>query len=391
MKNIIDEIIIQKELGIKRIFKIISIIIAIVSLCLIVFFYFYKQNFRKWVDINIFRKNVTNKSINSIYLNTDKNNQIYCYAKNICILNDKVLTLYNSFGEKNTDLSVDINSAIFDSKDKYLAIAEKKGQNICLIFDKDIMWNQKIDGQIEKISINRNGYLAIVATDTTYKSIIIVYDSNGKQILKNYLSTSRVTDISISNDNKNIAYCELDTSGTLLQSKIEILSIEKANNDLENAKVFSYQADLSKMIVDIEYQDKGNLVCVYDDSVNVIKQNENKQLLEINNTITFVSGKLNKSVVYISEVTSGLFGKEAILNIISSSNQTIKYNLEENPKDLYTFDSIIGVNTGTDIYFINTLGLLVKMYSSNQEISNVLLSNNLALVIYKDRIEIIEL
>ena len=391
MKNIIDEIIIQKELGIKRIFKIIFIIIAIVTLCLIVFFYFYKQNFRKWVDINIFRKNVTNKSINSIYLNTDKNNQIYCYAKNICILNDKVLTLYNSFGEKNTDLSVDINSALFDSKDKYLAIAEKNGQNICLIFDKDIMWNQKIDGQIEKISINRNGYLAIVATDTTYKSIIIVYDSNGKQILKNYLSTSRVTDISISNDNKNIAYCEIDTSGTLLQSKIEILSIEKANNELEKAKVFSYQADLSKMIVDIEYQDKGNLVCIYDDSVYGINQNENKQLLEINNTITFVSGKLNKSVVYISELTSGLFGKEAILNIISSSNQTIKYNLEENPKDLYTFDSIIGVNTGTDIYFINTLGLLVKMYSSNQEISNVLLSNNLALVIYKDRIEIIEL
>ena len=392
MKNIIDEIIIQKELGIKRILKIVFIGIAIVCLCLTVFLYFYKQNFRKWVDLNIFRKNVTNDSINSIYLDTNKNNQIYCYGKNICILNDKNLKIYNSFGEDITEISVDINTAIFDSNDKYLSIAEKNGQNVCVIFDKEMIWKQKIDGEIEKISLNKNGYLAIITTDTTYKSIIIVYDSNGNQLLKNYLSSARVTDISISNDNKYIAYSELDTSGTLLKSNIEILSIEKARNNLDDAKTFSYQSDLSKMIVDIKYQNKGNLVCTYDNTIDVINQNENKQLLEIDNTITFVSGNLNNGIVYIQEDSAGLFGSYSILNIINlSNNQRITYNLEENPKELYAFDNIIGVNTGTDIYFINTFGMLVKSYTSNQEISKVLLSNNLALVIYKDRIEIIEL
>ena len=392
MKNIIDEIIIQKELGIKRILKLVFIGIAIVCLCLTVFLYFYKQNFRKWVDLNIFRKNVTNDSINSIYLDTNKNNQIYCYGKNICILNDKNLKIYNSFGEDITEISVDINTAIFDSNDKYLSIAEKNGQNVCVIFDKELIWKQKVDGEIEKISLNKNGYLAIITTDTTYKSIIIVYDSNGNQLLKNYLSSARVTDISISNDNKYIAYSELDTSGTLLKSNIEILSLEKAKNNLNDAKTFSYQSDLSKMIVDIKYQNKGNLVCTYDNTIDVINQNENKQLLEIDNTITFISGNLNNGIVYIQEDSAGLFGSYSILNIINlSNNQRITYNLEENPKELYAFDNIIGVNTGTDIYFINTFGLLVKSYTSNQEISKVLLSNNLALVIYKDRIEIIEL
>ena len=392
MKNIIDEIIIQKELGIKRILKIVFIGIAIVCLCLTVFLYFYKQNFRKWVDLNIFRKNVTNDSINSIYLDTNKNNQIYCYGKNICILNDKNLKIYNSFGEDITEISVDINTAIFDSNDKYLSIAEKNGQNVCVIFDKELIWKQKVDGEIEEISLNKNGYLAIITTDTTYKSIIIVYDSNGNQLLKNYLSSARVTDISISNDNKYIAYSELDTSGTLLKSNIEILSLEKAKNNLNDAKTFSYQSDLSKMIVDIKYQNKGNLVCTYDNTIDVINQNENKQLLEIDNTITFISGNLNNGIVYIQEDSAGLFGSYSILNIINlSNNQRITYNLEENPKELYAFDNIIGVNTGTDIYFINTFGLLVKSYTSNQEISKVLLSNNLALVIYKDRIEIIEL
>ena len=392
MKNIIDEFIIQKELGIKRILKIIFIIVIIVCLCCIFFLYFYKQDFRKWIDINIFRKNITNENINTIYLDTNKNNQIYCYGKNICILNDKNLKVYNPFGESITEVAIDINTAIFDSYDKYLAIAEKNGQNVCVIFDKDIIWKQKVDGEIEKISLNRNGYLAIITTDTTYKSIIIVYDSNGKQLLKNYLSTARVTDVSISNDNKYVAYSELNTSGTLLQSNVEILSIEKASNDSKDAKFFSYQSDLSTMIVDIKYQNKDNLVCVYDNSVNVINQNENKQLLEINNTTTFVSGNLSNAIAYISEVSTGLIGSDAILNIVNTSNnQTITYNLDENPKELYTFENIIGVNTGTDIYFINTIGMLVKRYTSNQEISKVILSNNVALIIYKDRIEIIEL
>ena len=391
MKNIIDEIIIQKELGINRIIKKIFILLCVLCLCIIVFFYFYKSNFRKWVDLNIFRKNVTNENISSIYLDTNKNNQIYCYGKNVCILNDKNLRMYNAFGESINEISVDINTAIFDSNEKYLALAEKNGQNICVIFDKEILWKDKIDEEIKSISVNRNGYIAIITTDSTYKSIIIVYDSNGKQLLKNYLSTSRVTDVSISNDNKYIAYCELDTSGTMLKSKVEILSTEKTNNDLEQAKIYSYESDLSEMIIDIKFQNKGNLICVYDNSVDVVSQNTLKQLLEINNTMTFVSGNLSNAIVYVEETPLGLLGSNSILNIINTSNnQKITYNLEENPKDLYTFDNIIGVNTGTDIYFINTFGMLVKSYTSKQEISNVIISNSLGLIIYKDRIDIIE-
>ena len=58
---------------------------------------------------------------------------------------------------------------------------------------------------------------------------------------------------------------------------------------------------------------------------------------------------------------------------------------------MYTYGNIIGVNIGTEIYFVNTNGMLIKKYTSNQEITNVVMSNNLAIVIYKDRIEIINL
>ena len=77
-----------------------------------------------------------------------------------------------------------------DSNGNYLAIAEKNGQNICTIFDKTFLWKQHLDGEILQISMNPNGYVAVVTTDTTYKSIITLLDQNGKIVLKNYLSSA---------------------------------------------------------------------------------------------------------------------------------------------------------------------------------------------------------
>ena len=58
---------------------------------------------------------------------------------------------------------------------------------------------------------------------------------------------------------------------------------------------------------------------------------------------------------------------------------------------MYTTGNVIGINIGTEIYFIKTNGMLIKKYTSNQEITNVMITNNIAIIIYKDRIEVINL
>ena len=87
-----------------------------------------------------------------------------------------------------------------------------------------------------------------------------------------------------------------------------------------------------------------------------------------------------------------MFNSNSVLNIINTSNnQKNIYNFDEVVKEMYARGNIIGVNVGTEIYFINTNGILIKKYTSNQEITNVQISSDLAIVIYKDRVEIINL
>lgn len=381
-----------RELNIRKIVMIIIIGIIAVAVIGIFSLYIAEEDFRKWVDISILRKDVTSENVATIDLNVDKNNQIYCYNKYICILNEKNLKLYNQTGENITDISVDINTAIFSSNDKYLAIAEKNGQEFCVITDKTYSWRQKVDGEILQVNINKNGYVALITTDTTYKSIITVYDQDGKQVMRNFLGSSRVTDITISNDNKFVAYAELDTSGTLIKSSVKIISIEKAQAKSEDFIVYEKEADISKMIIKVQYQEKNNLICVYDDSINIIKDYKESEMLKNTDEITFVSGNLNNGIAYIKEKRNGIFDYSSTLEIINSSNnQEYTYSFDEIAKEMYTYGNIIGVNIGTEIYFVNTNGMLIKKYTSNQEITNVVMSNNLAIVIYKDRIEIINL
>ena len=391
MKNSLKDFYYERELIIKKIAKITLIVIFIIAIITLVVLYIVRQDFRRWVDITILRKDITTSDIASIDLTANKNNQVYCYGKNICILNDKNLKIYNSSGGEETDIPVDINTAVFDSNGKYLAIAEKNGQNLCTIFDKTFLWKQQIDGEILQISINKNGYVAVVTTDTTYKSIITLYDQNGKSVLKNYLSSSRVIDVSISNDNKYIAFAELDTMVALIQSNIKIISVDKALENAEEAIVYTYNANTSEMIVNINYQDKGALVCHLDDSIKVINSNNIEEKLKIDKNCTFLSCDLNNCFAYINEENAGIFNSKSILNITNSLNGQAKiYNLSEVIKEMYAYNNIIGVNVGAEIYFINTNGMLIKKYTSKQEIANVILSDELGIIIYKDKIEIIE-
>ena len=387
-----EEYQIQRELNIRKVVIICLITILIIAIIVIISLYIAEEGFRKWVDINVFRKDILSENTATIDLNVDKNNQIICFGKYIGILTEKNLKLYNQSGESITDISVDINTAIFTQNDKYLAIAEKNGQEFCVITDKSYSWRQKVDGEILQIYINKNGYVALVTTDTTYKSIITVYDQTGKQLMRNFLSTTRVIDVTISNDNKNVAFAEMDTSGTLIKSSVKIISIEKAQTKSDESIIYSKEAATSKMILKVQYQDKNDLVCVYDDGINIVKDGKETEVLSKEDGITFMSGILNNNIAYIKEEQVGAFESTSKLSIVNPLNgQTSTYNFDEIAKEMYTNGNIIGVNIGTEMYFIGTNGMLIKKYTSNQEITNVMITKGLAIIIYKDRIEIVNL
>lgn len=389
---------IQNETKPKKINKkkiIILTIVILMAILIIAGITIYKNNkeARDWIDKNIFRKEVMQDKVATIELKEEDNSNIYAFNKYIGILSKSKFTIYGNTGDTEKELDVQISNPIFSSANRFLAIAETKGQKLYLITEKDISWEANIEGNISQVQVNKNGYVAVVIVDTSYKTVIAMYSPQGKEMFKTYLSSTRTADVSISNDNKYLAIAEVDTSGTMIQSNIKLISIEKASSDPTNSVENTYKGESGKLIVNIKYQDKDKLVCMYTDSIHVIENGEDTILWDNSDKkVIFEAIELNNHVTAIEEKSSGLFTADSLVSIINLENKNTKeYTATSVTKEIYTYGDIIALNLGTEIEFINTEGWLVKRYIANQEITNVVVSNNMAGIIYRDKIEIINL
>ena len=75
----------------------------------------------------------------------------------------------------------------------------------------------------------------------------------------------------------------------------------------------------------------------------------------------------------------------------TESKKETTYKVESVAKEIYTSKNKIGLNLGTEIEFINTSGWLVKRYISKQEITKVTMTDSIAGIVFRDRIEIVNL
>ena len=384
----------EKKVNKKKVIITIIAIIIILFLIIISAIYINNKNVRLWIDKNIFRKEVIQNNLPTIELNESDTQNIYAFNKYIGVLSKNQFAIYDNSGKKQDELNIEITKPIFNSNGRHLVIAEEKGQKVYLITDKGIAWEKSIEGNISQVEVNKNGYVAITIVDTINKTVVAVYDNTGNWLFNNILSTTRVVSTSLSNDNKYLALAEIDTSGTQIQSSIKIMSIEEGKNNPSNSIKKVYNSEKGDLITQIKYQEKDKLLCMYTDKIDVIKTDETTETISENKDkkVSFTSISLSNSAVMLEEKSSGLFTADSIVSIINPDNKNIStYTTEAVTKEIYTYDNIIGLNLGAEVEFINTSGWLVKKYTAEQEITNIVLSNSMAGIVYRDKIELINL
>lgn len=371
------------------IFGFILVLIAII----VSIVYAVNEDAREWINVNILRKEVTEDDVASILIDTDKSQFIHAYDKYIAILSNGKLEIYNSFASKVSEIDVQISNPIFSSNGGYFTIAENGGQKIYLISDTKMQWENKVEGNISKISVSKNGDVSIITKGTSYKSVVVTFDKNGKELFKTYLASTIAVSTDISTDGKYLAIAEINTSGAVIESSIKIIDINKASSgDTTNSVVYKNNSDPNKIITNIKYQDRGELVCIYDDSVHIIYQDTNTVLKEFNSNIQVADINLKGHIVRTEEVTSGLFSSktDVIITNIQNGSDTF-YVIDGTVKKIVSYDQSVAINLGTEVHFIGLNGWLEKRYKSAQEIKNVVVGSSVAGIVYRDRIKVITL
>lgn len=383
----------QRRYRLRKMLMLIVLLILLITILVLTGIYFLNVKFRNWCDENILRKEILQENTKYIELDEDENAQVYAFDKYICIFRKKTLEFYNKVGNKIQQIELDINKAVFTSAGRYMAICEENGQKFYLICDKDKVFENTIEGNILHINVSRSGYVSVVISNTSYKSIIDVYDKNGNEIFKTNLVTSRVADISISQDSKYLAIAEVDLTGIIISSKIQIISMELAQTKPKEAIIYTYEAPTDKLIMNIEYQEQNRLICLYNDSIDLLQNQKNETLIKLEEQrLSFMTIELSNRIALLEEVSTGNYTADTKVRIVNPETlQEKEYILKDVAKSINTSENKIAVNFGTELHIISKNGILLKKYISEQEINEIVMTEGIIGVVYKDKIQIINL
>lgn len=378
--------------------KIIGFMITAVIIVLAITFsvvYACNKTFRNWADIHILMKSISEGSLSSIDIDVDEDVSVYAYDRYIAVLKDNKLNIYNSSGKSTASLDINISTPVFTANGKYLAVAEKEKQKIYLISGTKTKWSNDIEGTISKVSVNENGYVSVICSGTTYKSVIIVFDQNGNQLIKSYIPSNSVIDSAVSSDNKYLSFAEIDTSGTLIKSTVKTIAVNDSNNSSEITPIYTYEMDTNLLITNLRYHGSKNLICMCNAGIYLLSDGNTQMLMnfeEENKNYTFAGIDLINNIYEIEEVSDGIANQSSQIKIINTGTKKVNnYSINSIAKSTSSAGDNIAINLGTDIYFINTKGWLKKKYSANEEIRNIIVSDRIAAIVFRDKIEILVL
>ena len=383
----------NKALNKKKIAITIIVAIIIIIITMFILLYIYNKNFRNWADMHVLMKNVTEGTLSSIDIDVGKSSSIYAYDKYVAILDEAKIRIYNSSAKEVNSIDMSVNNPILKSNGKYLVIGEKGKQKIHLVSGTKSVWDADVEGSITRAAVNENGYVSVVCSGNTYKSIITVFNQSGEKLFKTYIPNNTVIDSAVSSDNKYLSFAEIDTTKTMIQSIVKTMSIKDASNSSENSIVNTYELPTNSLVVNIKYQGSKNLICMCDNGIQLLSDGNIQELISLSDQdkkYTFAGIDLSNTVYEIEEYSDGISNQNS--NITLMNTGTKKYNsytIEGIAKETSCSDNNIAINLGTEIYFINSRGWLIKKYMANQEIRDVIVSDKIAAIIFRDKVEIL--
>lgn len=383
----------QRKGKIGKTVLLVILLLIIIGIMVLISIYFLNLEFRTWCDETILRKELFQEDTKYIELEGDETTQVYAYDKYICVFRKKTLEYYNKVGTLVDEIELDINKAVFTSAGRYMAICEENGKKFFLICGREKIFENEVEGNISQIHVSRTGYVSVVTSNISYKSIIDVYDRSGKEIFKTNLVTARVADVAISQDSKYLAIAEVDLSGIIISSSIQIVSMELAQTNPQEAKIYKYEAPTDKLIMNIEYQEQNKLLCMYNDSIEALQDKTSNNLMKLENQkLAFMTIELNNRIGILEEVSTGEYTADTKVRIVNPETLKEKeYISKDVAKSIETSENKIAINCGTELHIISKNGILLKKYISETEINEIVMAEGIIGIVYKDKIQIINL
>lgn len=369
----------KKRVSIKRLFTSIFLIALIIIVYL---FLEYSSIIGIKLPTNL------NKDINVDIVSTE--NDIYkSYNNELLVYSNHVISTYNKKGKKTWEYSLEtsFNPNIY-VYENYMAITNNSNGIVYLFNKKNEILNMKVDGRIENIYMDNSGNMAIEYSTNSYKKIIGVYNSKGKNLYNSYLEYTSIIDIKLLDNANKLLVVQADANSFKIGATISILDGSLKDNNisqilkLDNNYIYNIVKENNKLVMLLD-----NGIISYD-----MNTNEKKELKKFDSSQVLFVAILDKYYVYIEKSLED--NAKYNMSVKDFNNVEISnMNIENSPKIMESNKFLNYLVYQNKLQIINKWGIEVLSEDLSMVPKDIIIFNNnkSSALIYTNKIEIINL
>lgn len=329
------------------------------------------------------------KELTSFSANTKP--YIYSTYNNTFYISTLVDTkLIDSTGDEKWAHSSMYTNPILTSKGEYIAVwNDKTAGNIDVFNQKGHSYQIQINNTILDVSINKNGYLAVLSKENDDKGYTLnVFDEKGSSIMTRVADDANLFPVSvaINDDNRVLAVSEIDTNNIAAGSSIT-LSYVNSKDNVNGETIFSGTPYTNEIIPKIEFSGS-NLITYSKDKIHVllVANDTTKEVstIEFTNEILFTTIVDNKYIVV--NIGSGLANSSEIANSVLfysfNGNKVSSTKLDSKISNMTPAKNSVIITSGRKITKLNSNGNTSFEYIHNHDLQNAYyIGNKVPLVI----------
>lgn len=289
------------------------------------------------------------------------------YNNSVIICTGDSVKSFSDEGTEQWSIPVTINNPLLKTAGPYLLVADMGGKDIYVISGRGIKWSKKLDSNIINADISECGYVSVVQEAKGYKAAVTAFNLQGSPFFTRTIAENYIISARVSPSGKQVLINGVDASGIKAGASLEftdILGTPLAGKIPKEDVIFS-----SAWYLDNDY-----VLAISDSLVLCLDKNRNEKWKQ-----DFAGRKVYSSgvaqgkyaVVAVSgRDKPGVFdGNASELKIFNANGQQgAVCPIDADVENIGICSDMIAVNTGREVYFINTKGKLIGKYASKIDI-----------------------
>lgn len=223
-----------------------------------------------------------------------------------------VLALYNMTGEQLWSVNLSINRPVIKTNSNSIYIVDENKNQILRINKKgEQVYKSPLDKNYKNFSVCDDNYVVLhYGTENPIQCIVIINDK-GKKVSETILGEGEITNIAVSKACDRMAISTININKDSLENNILIYDLK--------ANLLSSQNFRDKIILNIFYNEKGNLIAIDEKNIfSISEDNSTNWKTDFSDPITIINTKNRDHIITYSK------GSNRNSIIYSPTENTIK-------------------------------------------------------------------